>query len=217
MDLRFKRLELAIGKKNVDILSSKHIAIFGLGGVGGFVAETLARSSIGKFTLVDFDVVDITNINRQIIATNDTVEKYKTDLFEKRIKSINENVSIKKITKKYTPDNFEIFFEDDYDYIVDAIKIISSMGMGNKLDPSKISITTLDKTSVCKLAKVMRKELKSYNITKLKCAFSTEISNITEKIMDGSKMINGSTAFVPSVAGIMIASEIVREFINIEN
>ena len=235
MDLRFKRLELAIGKKNVDILSSKHIAIFGLGGVGGFVAETLARSSIGKFTLVDFDVVDITNINRQIIATNDTVEKYKTDLFEKRIKSINENVSIKKITKKYTPDNFEIFFEDDYYYIVDAIdivtskihliktayekniKIISSMGMGNKLDPSKISITTLDKTSVCKLANVMRKELKKYNITNLKSAFSTEISYITEKIMDGSKMINGSTAFVPSVAGIMIASEIVREFINIEN
>ena len=222
MSDEFTRLKIMIGQDNFDKLTKKHIAIFGLGGVGGFSTEALARSGIGKLTIVDFDKVDITNINRQIIADNQSVGKYKTDIFEERLKKIN---------KEYIPSNSEEFF-DDYDYIVDAIdivtskihliksayeknlKIISSMGMGNRMDPSKIVLTTLDKTSNCPLARVMRRELKKYKITKLKCVYSTEDVIIQEKNFVANKMVNGSSAFVPSVAGITMASEIVRFFLS---
>lgn len=231
MSDEFTRLKIMIGQDGFGKLTNKHVAIFGLGGVGGFATETLARSGIGKLTIVDFDKVDITNINRQIIADNNSIGKYKTEVFEERLKRINRDIEINKITKKYISDNSEEFF-DDYDYIVDAIdivtskihlikssyekdlRIISSMGMGNRLDPSKIVLTTLDKTNNCPLARVMRRELKKYNITKLKCVYSTEEINIQEKKFVKNKMVNGSSAFVPSVAGITMASEIVRFFLS---
>ena len=231
MSDEFTRLKIMIGQDGFGKLTNKHVAIFGLGGVGGFATETLARSGIGKLTIVDFDKVDITNINRQIIADNNSIGKYKTEVFEERLKRINRDIEINKITKKYISDNSEEFF-DDYDYIVDAIdivtskihlikssyekdlRIISSMGMGNRLDPSKIVFTTLDKTSNCPLARVMRRELKKYNITKLKCVYSTEEIKIQEKKFVKNKMVNGSSAFVPSVAGITMASEIVRFFLS---
>ncbi|EFM39411.1 ThiF family protein [Peptostreptococcaceae bacterium AS15] len=231
MSDEFTRLKTMIGQDSFDKLTKKHVAIFGLGGVGGFATETLARSGIGKLTIVDFDTVDITNINRQIIADSQSLGSYKTDVFEERLKKINRDIVINKITKKYLPNNSEEFF-DSYDYIVDAIdivtskiyliktayekklRIISSMGMGNRLNPSKIILTTLDKTSNCSLARVMRRELKKYGITKLKCVYSTEDVIIHEKKLVGNKMVNGSSAFVPSVAGITMASEIVRCFLN---
>ena len=231
MSDEFTRLKTMIGQDSFDKLTKKHVAIFGLGGVGGFATETLARSGIGKLTIVDFDTVDITNINRQIIADSQSLGSYKTDVFEERLKKINRDIVINKITKKYLPNNSEEFF-DSYDYIVDAIdivtskiyliktayekklRIISSMGMGNRLNPSKIILTTLDKTSNCSLARVMRRELKKYGITKLKCVYSTEDIIIHEKKLVGNKMVNGSSAFVPSVAGITMASEIVRCFLN---
>ena len=231
MSDEFTRLKIMIGQDGFGKLTNKHVAIFGLGGVGGFATETLARSGIGKLTIVDFDKVDITNINRQIIADNNSIGKYKTEVFEERLKRINRDIEINKITKKYISDNSEEFF-DDYDYIVDAIdivtskihliksayekdlRIISSMGMGNRLDPSKIVLTTLDKTSNCPLARVMRRELKKYNIIKLKCVYSTEEIKIQEKNFVKNKMVNGSSAFVPSVAGITMASEIVRFFLS---
>jgi hydrogenase accessory protein hypB len=231
MSDEFTRLKIMIGQDGFGKLTNKHVAIFGLGGVGGFATETLARSGIGKLTIVDFDKVDITNINRQIIADNNSIGKYKTEVFEERLKRINRDIEINKITKKYISDNSEEFF-DDYDYIVDAIdivtskihlikssyekdlRIISSMGMGNRLDPSKIVLTTLDKTNNCPLARVMRRELKKYNITKLKCVYSTEEIKIQEKKFVKNKMVNGSSAFVPSVAGITMASEIVRFFLS---
>lgn len=231
MSDEFTRLKTMIGQDSFDKLTKKHVAIFGLGGVGGFATETLARSGIGKLTIVDFDTVDITNINRQIIADSQSLGSYKTDIFEERLKKINRDIVINKITKKYLPNNSEEFF-DSYDYIVDAIdivtskiyliktayekklRIISSMGMGNRLNPSKIILTTLDKTSNCSLARVMRRELKKYGIKKLKCVYSTEDVIIHEKKLVGNKMVNGSSAFVPSVAGITMASEIVRCFLN---
>lgn len=231
MSDEFTRLKTMIGQDSFDKLTKKHVAIFGLGGVGGFATETLARSGIGKLTIVDFDTVDITNINRQIIADSQSLGRYKTDVFEERLKKINREIVINKITKKYLPDNSEEFF-DNYDYIVDAIdivtskihliktayeknlKIISSMGMGNRLNPSKIILTTLDKTNNCPLARVMRRELKKYGIAKLKCVYSTEDVIIHEKNLVGNKMVNGSSAFVPSVAGITMASEIVRCFLS---
>lgn len=226
----FSRLEIVIGKDKINKLKSSHIAVFGLGGVGGFVVETLARSAIGKLTIIDYDTVDITNINRQIIADHQTIGKYKTDIFEERLLKINPNIIINKISKKYTDEDKEEFF-DSYDYIVDAIDmvsskisliktayqkqipIISSMGMGNKLDPTQIKLSTINKTNICKLARVMRRELKKYDITDLKCVYSTEEITIETKILDKNKMINGSTAFVPSVAGITIASEVVRRLL----
>lgn len=230
MSEEFARLKIMIGQDSFTKLTKKHVAIFGLGGVGGFATEALARSGVGKLTIIDFDTVDITNINRQIIADSQSLGSYKTDVFEERLKKINRNIVINKITKKYTPAESEEFF-CDYDYVVDAIdivtskihliktayeknlKIISSMGMGNRLNPSKIVLTTLDKTRNCSLARVMRRELKKYGITKLKCVYSTEDVIIHEKSLAGNKMVNGSSAFVPSVAGITMASEIVRCFL----
>lgn len=228
--MRFERLKILIGEENLKKLSQKHVAVFGVGGVGGYALEALARSAIGEFTIVDYDTVDVTNINRQIIATESTIGQYKTDLFEKRIKDINPEIILHKITEKYTSLEREKFFSD-YDYVVDAIDmvgskvdlivscfeknipIISSMGMGNRLDPSKIRITTIDRTYNCKLAKVMRRELKKHGIDNLTCVFSDEITEKSEKMLNGKKETVGSSAFVPSVAGLSIASYIVRDFI----
>ena len=172
---QFARTQLLLGKKAMEKLKNSRVAIFGVGGVGGYSVEALARSGVGAIDLIDDDKVCLTNINRQIIADNQTIGCYKTDVFEERLKKINNDIVINKIREKYTPFNSEEFF-DGYDYIIDAIdivtskihliktayeknlKIISSMGMGNRLDPSQVKLTTLDKTSNCPLARVMRRE-----------------------------------------------------------
>lgn len=192
MSNQFSRTEMLIGKDNLKKLQSAKVAIFGIGGVGSFVAEGLARSGIGNFILVDNDKVSITNINRQIIATTKTVGKYKVDLMKQRILEINPEAKIETYNIFYMPGCEEKILDDTIDYIVDAIDtvtakihlieqanclnipIISSMGTGNKMDATKFEITDIYKTSVCPLAKVMRKELKQRNIKKLKVLYSKE-------------------------------------------
>lgn len=192
MENEFSRTEMLIGKEGIKKLSKAKVVIFGIGGVGSFVAEGLARSGIGNFVLVDNDKVSITNINRQIIATTKTVGKYKVDLMKERILEINPHAEVDTYNVFYMPECEEKILDDTVDYIVDAvdtvtakiylveqanslnIPIISSMGTGNKLDPTKFEVTDIYKTSVCPLAKVMRKELKERNIKKLKVVYSKE-------------------------------------------
>ncbi|HCR2231245.1 TPA: tRNA threonylcarbamoyladenosine dehydratase, partial [Clostridioides difficile] len=202
------------------------------GGVGSFTVEALARAGVGNITIVDFDDVDITNINRQIPALHSTVGRYKVDVMEERILDINPNINIKKIRSLYNKDTSDEILTERYDYVVDAIdmvsskihlietcekkglKIISSMGMGNKLDPTKIVVTDIHKTSTCPLAKVMRKELRDRGIKKLKVVYSTEQPiELKKKVMNGRKVTPGSVSFVPSVGGLIIASVIVNELL----
>lgn len=221
---QFSRTENLIGKENVQKLSLKKVAIFGIGGVGSFVAEGLARSGVGNFLLVDNDIIDETNINRQIHANINTIGKYKVDVMKERILSINPNANIEISKEFFLPENNKINL-DNIDYIVDAIDtvtakiglvvlakeknipIISSMGTGNKLDPTKFEITDIYQTSVCPLAKVMRKELKQRNIDCLKVIYSKE-----EPLKQNSR-IPASISFVPSVAGLIISGEVVKELI----
>lgn len=233
---QFSRTEMLIGEEGVKKLSNAKIAIFGIGGVGSYVAEALARCGIGSFILVDNDKVTITNINRQIIATTKTIGQYKVDLMEQRILDINPNARIEIYKTFYMPDCKEKILDNSVSYIVDAIDtvtakiflieeairlnipVISSMGTGNKLDPSRFEITDIYKTSVCPLAKVMRKELKKRNIKKLNVLYSKEEpvkiqNNIEEKT--NKRQVPGSIAFSPSVAGMMIASKVVKDLINI--
>lgn len=241
----FSRTELLIGRENIEKLKKAKVAIFGIGGVGSYVVEALARAGIGNFILVDKDKVDITNINRQIIATTKTVGRDKVEISKERILEINPDVNVVTYKQFYMPDN-KIELTKDVSYIVDAIDtvsakialveeadrlsipIISSMGTGNKLDPTKFEVSDIYKTSVCPLAKVMRKELKKRNIKKLKVVYSKEEPlkiNKNEKNMNTiknidntrSKHIPGSISFVPSVAGLIIASEVVKDIINISN
>lgn len=234
MEKEFLRLGLLIGEENLAKLKNSHVAVFGVGGVGSFAAEALVRSSIGEITLVDFDDVDISNLNRQIPALQSTVGKLKVEVMAERIKEINPNIKVNSIKKKYLPENRDEFFSVKYDYIVDAIDIItskidliikakktgtpviSSMGMGNKMDPTKIKISDIKKTSVCPLAKVMRKELKNRKIDKLLCVYSDEkpIKPIISMSSDTKREIPGSTGFVPSVAGLIMASRVVRDIID---
>ena len=223
---KYIRLEKLIGKQNIDLLNNKSVLVLGVGGVGGYVVEALARSNIGTLILVDYDVVDESNINRQIIALNSTIGKYKVDVLENRIKDINENCNIYKIKEKITEENIELLFERKIDYLVDAcdmvptkkkvieeclkrkIKFISCMGTGKKLDPSKLEITDIRKTKNDPLARIIRKYVNDNKIkSKINVLSSTEVPIKTED------NIIGSTAFVPSSAGLLIASYIVREFI----
>ena len=233
---QFSRTEMLIGKEGIKKLSNAKVAIFGIGGVGSYVAEALARSGVGNFILVDNDKVTITNINRQIIATTKTIGQYKVDLMEERILDINPNAKIETYKTFYMPDCKEKILDNSVSYVVDAIDtvtakiflieeaiklnipVISSMGTGNKLDPSRFEITDIYKTSVCPLAKVMRKELKKRNIKKLNVLYSKEEpvkiqNNIEEKT--NKRQVPGSIAFSPSVAGLMIASKVVKDLINI--
>ncbi|HBF5406759.1 TPA: tRNA threonylcarbamoyladenosine dehydratase [Clostridioides difficile] len=213
-------------------LNNSNIIVFGVGGVGSFTVEALARAGVGNITIVDFDDVDITNINRQIPALHSTVGRYKVDVMEERILDINPNINIKKIRSLYNKDTSDEILTERYDYVVDAIdmvsskihlietcekkglKIISSMGMGNKLDPTKIVVTDIHKTSTCPLAKVMRKELRDRGIKKLKVVYSTEQPiELKKKVMNGRKVTPGSVSFVPSVGGLIIASVIVNELL----
>lgn len=226
MNNKFIRTINLIGEDNFNKLKDKHILILGLGGVGGYSIEAIARSGVNNITIVDFDRVDETNINRQIIANINNIGEYKTDEWYKRIKTINPNCNINIINKKIDLDNINILFENNIDYIIDAcdtipvkkqliiecinrnIKLISCMGMGNKLDPSKIKITTLDKTNNDKIAKILRKFVKDNKINKKIMV----VSSTEEVIKNDNKTIN-SISFVPSVAGLLLASYIINDII----
>lgn len=230
MSKRFERTEILIGEEGMEKLKKSHVAIFGIGGVGGYVAEILARSGVGKIDLIDNDTVSETNINRQIIALTETIGKYKTHVMRDRILSINPDAEVKTHEIFFMPDT-EMDFSS-YDYVIDAIdtvtakieiiiraknsnvNVISSMGTGNKLDPTRFEISDIYKTSVCPLARVMRRELKSRGIKDLKVLYSKEepLKPCVE-IEENGRHIPGSTAFAPSCAGIIIASEVVRDII----
>ena len=227
---QFSRTELLIGKEGLSKLKNSKVAIFGIGGVGSFVVEALARAGVQNFVLVDKDVVSISNINRQLIATYDTIGKSKVEVSKQRILSINPNAHIEAYEEFFLPGNSNIL-DNSITYIVDCIDtvtakielvmqaqelnipIISSMGTGNKLDPTKFEITDIYKTQVCPLAKVMRKELKARNIKHLKVLYSREEPIKTGAISENGKAIPGSISFVPSVAGLIIAGEVVKDLI----
>lgn len=231
MSNQFSRTELLIGKDGVEKLQKSKVAIFGIGGVGSFVVEGLVRAGIGNFILVDNDEVSISNLNRQIIATHQTIGKAKVEVAKERILEINPNAKVEIHKEFFMPDS-ENFFDNTVDYIVDCIDtvtakielivraeklnipIISSMGTGNKLDPSRFEITDIYKTSVCPLAKVMRKELKLRNIKKLKVIYSKEEPIKTNQISENNKkQVPGSISFVPSVAGLSLAGEVIKDLI----
>ena len=218
----FSREELLIGKENVEKLKKSKVAVFGIGGVGSYVVEALARAGIGNFVLVDNDNIDITNINRQ------TIGKAKVEVAKERILEINPDAKVNTYKEFYMPDN-KIELTSNISYIVDAIDtvtakialiqeadtlnipIISSMGTGNKLDPTKFEVEDIYKTSVCPLAKVMRKELRNRGIKKLKVVYSKE-EPIRLEINSNNK-VPGSISFVPSIAGLIIASEVIKDIL----
>ena len=227
------RTEMLIGKENVKKLQNSHVVVFGLGGVGSYVVEGLVRAGISYISIIDKDIVDVTNINRQIIADIETVGKSKVEVEEERILKINSNAHVSKIKEFVNKNNLEEIIEKiiklqnivTINYVVDAIdtvsskleiikycnahniKLISCMGTGNKLDASKFEITDISKTSVCPLAKVIRKELKKLNIQHLKVLYSKE------EPLKTNTASPASISFVPSVAGLLIAGEIVRDMI----
>ncbi|MBE5853043.1 MAG: tRNA threonylcarbamoyladenosine dehydratase [Lachnospiraceae bacterium] len=221
----FSRTEMLLGKEAVASLQTKKVLVFGIGGVGGYVVEALARSGIGSFVLVDNDEVCTSNLNRQIIATIDTIGKAKVDVMEERILSINPKAVVEKKKCFYLPENAADFDFTRYDYIVDAVDtvtakidiivraaeakvpVISAMGAGNKLDPTRFEVADIYKTSVCPLAKVMRHELKKRGVKKCKVVYSKEEP---VKSANGERL-PGSVAFVPSVAGLIIAGEVIKD------
>ena len=232
MSETFIRTEMLLGADNMSRLKNSHIAVFGLGGVGGHTVEALARCGVGKFTLFDNDTISESNLNRQIIATCDTLGMQKTEAMKNRILSINPLADVALNNVFYLPENANDFSFDNYDYIIDAIDtisakielvvraeksnipIISSMGTGNKLDPTRFEIEDIYKTSVCPLARVMRRELKLRGIKKLKVVYSKE-DPVRPADYESKGRIPGSTSFVPSVAGLIIASEVVKDICNI--
>lgn len=226
------RTSLIIGEEGIDKLRNSNVIVFGVGGVGSFAAEAIARAGVGNITIVDFDDVDITNINRQIPALHSTVGKYKVEVMKERILGINPNINIKAIKEIYNEETSDKILTENYDYVVDAIdmvsskihliktckqknlNIISSMGMGNKLDPTKIEVSDIHKTSICPLARVIRKELRDRKIKNLKVVYSKEEpKELKKRIMNGKKVTPGSISFVPSVAGLTIASVVVNDLL----
>lgn len=244
MSDQFSRTELLLGKAAMEKLENFRVAVFGIGGVGGYVCEALARSGVGHLDLIDHDKVSLTNINRQIIATHKTVGRDKVEVMRERILEINPKADVRIYKCFFLPENADEFPFEEYDYIVDAvdtvtakielvvkaeekkIPVISSMGAGNKLDASQFKIADIYQTKVCPLAKVMRRELKKRGIQKLKVVYSEEtpisISASQETIREfsteeqstGKSSIPGSVAFVPSVAGLIIAGEVIKDLSN---
>ena len=244
---QFSRTELLLGKEAMEKLKNAKVAVFGIGGVGGYVCEALVRSGVGAFDLIDDDKVCLTNLNRQIIATRKTVGKYKTDVMKDRILEINPDARVEVHKCFFLPENADEFPFEEYDYIVDAVDtvtakislvmkaqemnvpIISSMGAGNKLDASQFRVADIYKTKVCPLAKVMRRELKKRGVKKLKVVYSEEEPirpledtsdncNVEETCQENleykaakRRSTPGSVAFVPSVAGLIIAGEVVKD------
>lgn len=231
----FERSAMLLGEEQVDHLINKRVAIFGIGGVGGYVAEALARTGIGAFDLIDHDTVSVTNLNRQIIATMDTIGRNKAEVMKERILSIHPEAEVAVHDSFFLPENANEFDFCTYDYVVDAVDtvtakleiierakkagvpVISAMGAGNKLDPTKFVVTDISKTSMCPLAKVMRRELKKRNISDVKVVYSTEEAKtpLFTPPAEGEtrKKAPGSVAFVPSVAGLIVASEVIKDLI----
>lgn len=227
----FSRTELLFGNNAMKILGKSRIAVFGVGGVGGYVVEALVRSGVGAIDLIDNDKVCLTNLNRQIIATRKTIGQYKTDVMEERIRDINPDCKVEVHRCFYLPETKDQFDFSKYSYVVDAVDtvtakiqlvmqaqeagtpIISSMGAGNKLNPAQFEVADIYKTSVCPLAKVMRRELKKRNVRHLKVVYSREEPVKPAIEGAGKRPVPGSTAFVPSAAGLLIASEVVRDLI----
>lgn len=247
----FSRTELLIGKKNIEKLKNSKVAVFGIGGVGSFVVEGLVRSGVGKLVLVDDDRICLTNINRQLHATRKTIGRLKVDVMKERILEINPNAQVTTYQEFYLPGSAEKTINEDYDYIVDAIdtitgkldlivnakkkgiQIISSMGAGNKMDPTMLEVADIYETSVCRLARVMRRQLKKRDISSLKVVYSKETPlkptdseeascavgcicppGTTRKCTE-KHLIPGSTSFVPSVVGLIMAGEVVRDLIQL--
>ena len=238
---RFARTELLLGKDGMERLKNARVAVFGIGGVGGHVVEALARSGIGAIDLVDHDRVSLSNINRQIIATHNTLGQLKVDAAKERILSINPECQVRTHPVFFLPDTAEEFDFSQYSYVVDAIDtvtgklllaekayaagtpLISSMGTGNKLDPTAFEVTDINKTTFCPLARIMRKELKKRGIPHLKVVYSQEpaITPGTDSgeplEMSGRKPVPGSTAFVPAVAGLILAGEVIKDLAGVNN
>lgn len=230
MENQFERTEMLIGEKAVEKLKKSRVAVFGIGGVGGHIAEALVRAGIGEIDVIDRDVVAVSNINRQIIALNSTVGLPKTEVFKKRALDINPDVKVNCHNVFFMPDTSDMFDFSKYDYVADAIdtvtgkieiimkaqeagvKVISSMGTGNKLDPTLFEVADIYKTSVCPLARVMRRELKNRGVKHLKVVYSNEEA-IKTNITENGKAVPGSISFVPSVAGLIIAGEIIKDLI----
>ncbi len=234
----FSRTRLLLGSSGMEKLKNARVAVFGLGGVGGYVVEALARSGVGALELVDHDTISITNINRQLLATVNTVGMDKAEVAATRVKSINPDAQVSADKVFYGPDTAHLFDFSKYDYVVDAIDtvtgklalvqaaqaagtpILSCMGTGNKLDPTKFQIADISKTSVCPLARIMRKECAKRGIRQLKVLFSTEDpipsdpdAATLEELPEGRRALPGSVAFVPSVAGLIIAGEVIKDLI----
>lgn len=234
---QFLRTEMLLGEAAMDRLASSHVAVFGLGGVGSWCAEALARAGVGALTLVDNDQVGLTNINRQIQALHSTVGWDKTEALAQRVRDINPDCSLRLISEKYEADSRERFFDVRYDYIVDAIDlvsckldlietalgrgipIISSMGTGNKLDPSQFRVADLSKTEGCALARILRKELKKRGIVHHKVVFSPELpvkSAQMEEPPPGRRTVPASAPWVPPVAGFLLAGAVIQDLIRPE-
>jgi len=225
----FNRLELLIGNK-IELIKSKTILIIGLGGVGGYALESIVRSGVGKVIIVDYDIVDETNLNRQILSLNNNIGLKKVDVAENRVREINPNCKIVKIDELITQNNIDILFKENIDYVIDAcdtvetkkelvrqclkrkIKLISSMGTGNKLDPSKLEIIDIRKTSYDPLSKVIRKMVKDERIKEKIMVVSS-----TEQPIKTNKKIIGSTSFVPAVAGLLCASFVINDIVGDKN
>ena len=239
MEEAFIRSKMLFGEDSIEWLSRKKVIVFGVGGVGGHAAEVLARSGIGEIHLLDHDEVSVTNINRQMVATTKTIGRKKVDVMRERILDINPECKVEIFDMFYLPTEEEkdAFVLEGYDYIIDAIDtisakidlavraqqlgigIISAMGAGNKVDPTKFEVSDIYKTSVCPLAKVMRRELKNRRIKKLKVVYSKEIPRkpgIIEAIKEGSRPAPGSCAFVPGVVGMIMAGEVVKDLLQKE-
>ena len=238
---QFIRTELLLGKDGMARLQKARVAVFGIGGVGGHVVEALARSGIGAIDLVDHDQVSLSNINRQIIATHNTLGQLKVDAAKDRILSINPECIVRTHAVFFLPDTADSFDFTQYDYVVDAIDtvtgklllaekayaagtpLISSMGTGNKLDPAAFEVTDINKTTFCPLARIMRKELKKRGIPHLKVVYSQEpamtpgVDSDGEVEMSGRKPVPGSTAFVPAVAGLILAGEVIKDLAGVNN
>ena len=232
----FSRTELLLGADGMEKLKRARVAVFGIGGVGGYVVEALARVGIGALDLIDNDVISLTNINRQIIALHSTVGLPKTDVMAARVRDINPECEVRTYQTFYGPDTAEQFDFAQYDYIIDAIDtvtgklalavnaqkantpIISSMGTGNKLDPTAFTVTDIYKTSFCPLARIMRKELRKRGIERLKVVYSEEEAltpeGVTEELPQGRRSIPGSVSFVPSAAGLILAGEVIKDIVN---
>ena len=236
MDEKFSRTEMLIGKEGMEKLKNARVAVFGLGGVGSFVCEGLARSGVGGFVLVDFDKVDESNINRQIIATTKTIGRNKVDVMKERILDINPDANVEIHNEFYLADSTSNIITEDLSYVVDCVDtimakiaiickskeidvpVMSCMGTGNKLDPTKFEIDDIYKTSYCPLARIMKKDLKKRNIKKLKVFYSKEHpinTNDCEINQNENKhKVKGSVSFMPPVAGLMIAGEVVKDIAN---